>query len=157
VSPHEATWHLAFRPARAVDLAELVRIDAASPGGGWTRASFAQELELAWSRVEVALAPGEPEKVAGFLVYWLVQGEVQLLNIASDPLRRRQGLGRTLMQHLVAQARAAAAGEIVLEVRASNSPALALYGALGFVPTGRRVGYYAEGDEDAVLMALALR
>ncbi len=148
---------LTMRRALAHELSALTRIDAASPGGGWTEASFAQELGLAWSRVEVALAPEPPAPgIVGFVVYWLVEGELQLLNIATDPAHRRRGLGRALMLHLVAVAHAANASRILLEVRRGNEPARALYRAFGFVESGVRRGYYGPEGEDAVLMELTL-
>lgn len=52
--------------------------------------------------------------------------------------------------------RSPAAELVLLEVRASNSPALALYTSLGFERVGLRKRYYSDG-EDAVLMTLLLR
>jgi ribosomal-protein-alanine N-acetyltransferase len=48
------------------------------------------------------------------------------------------------------------AAEVGLEVRAGSVGAIAMYGGLGFVEVGRRVGYYGEPDEDAVVMTVAV-
>jgi ribosomal-protein-alanine N-acetyltransferase len=55
----------------------------------------------------------------------------------------------------VAAARGSARAELILELRASNVPARALYEQAGFVVAGRRPRYYP-GGEDALLMTLDL-
>ena len=57
---------------------------------------------------------------------------------------------------LAEELRLAQVGEVLLEVRASNCPALALYRALGFAETGRRPLYYVDPEEDALLLRLRL-
>jgi [ribosomal protein S18]-alanine N-acetyltransferase len=147
-----ASAPLVFRPALAADVPDLVAIDASSPGGGWQAQAFLQELGLAWSHVEVASCPAAPASIAGFLVYWLVAGEAELLDVAIHPDLRRRGLGRALLRRLEDVARAQAVGRIILEVRRSNGAARQLYAALGFVENGVRRGYYQDNREDAILM-----
>jgi ribosomal-protein-alanine N-acetyltransferase len=77
--------------------------------------------------------------------------------IAVDPRFQRRSLARKLFEELVYQLGLAGIAEVVLEVRASNQSALGLYRVLGFVETGRRPRYYADPQEDAVLMRLQLR
>lgn len=138
-----------LRPGEARDVPSLVQVDAHSPGGGWQREGFEQELGLAWSRTVVAEADGE---VVGFAVYWAVAGELELLNVAVHPTARRRGIGRRLVEHLAGEARRLGGTRILLEVRRGNAGARALYEALGFVESGVRKGYYDGGGEDAVLM-----
>ena len=78
--------------------------------------------------------------------------ECELEFVLVPPETRRQGIGRMLIDTVVAWARDLGASEIRLEVRESNAPALRLYEACGFVVAGRRPGYYADPAEDAVLM-----
>jgi len=86
----------------------------------------------------------------GMIVAWRVADETQVLELLVAPHARRTGLGRALL--LAAWERSAQCrGPMVLEVRASNEPALGLYRKLGFEEVGRRRGYYG-GLEDAVLM-----
>jgi ribosomal-protein-alanine N-acetyltransferase len=66
-------------------------------------------------------------------------------------------VGRQLVSALVGEARASRARVVLLEVRASNAPALALYTSLGFSELDRRPDYYTHPDEDAVVMQLSLR
>jgi ribosomal-protein-alanine N-acetyltransferase len=78
--------------------------------------------------------------------------ECELEFVLVPPETRRLGIGRMLIDTVVAWARDLGANEIRLEVRESNAPALRLYEACGFVVAGRRPGYYADPPEDAVLM-----
>ncbi len=77
---------------------------------------------------------------------WCVAGEAEILTLLVDPVWRRQGLGRALVRDLFFKNRA-----VFLEVRARNAPALALYRGLGFVVSGHRRAYYADGS-DALCM-----
>tara|TARA_R100001509_G_scaffold161126_1_gene129871 strand:- start:542 stop:1015 length:474 start_codon:yes stop_codon:yes gene_type:complete len=83
-------------------------------------------------------------------------GEIQ--NVISDPGHRRLGLARHLLSEVLAQLRIEGAERCLLEVRASNGPAIALYRRCGFVVDGRRRNYYplGSGREDALLMSLPL-
>ena len=62
-----------------------------------------------------------------FVVSWHVADELHVLNVATREDRRRRGLGRALMDHVVAYAREHALKHVLLEVRRSNAPAIALY------------------------------
>ena len=77
--------------------------------------------------------------------------EAELHSIAVHPARRREGLGRRLLEDFLGLARAEGAHSVWLEVRASNEAALRLYHQAGFATTGRRPRYYADG-EDALLL-----
>jgi ribosomal-protein-alanine N-acetyltransferase len=102
--------------------------------------------------------PGTPSSagVLGFVVASLVAGEAELESIAVATEAQRRGLGGRLLHELVAALRQPGVTMINLEVRASNRPALGLYAWHGFRETGRRVAYYADPVEDAVLMGLDL-
>jgi ribosomal-protein-alanine N-acetyltransferase len=143
-----------IRSAILADIPRLVALDA-DGAAEWDEAAFAGEFALAWSHVDVLeLAPSQAEQavqIVGFVVFWCVADELQILNIAVDPAHRRAGFGRSLMAHLVATARAGGQQRLVLEVRESNRTAQAFYQAHGFVTVGERRGYYKNG-EAAVLM-----
>jgi ribosomal-protein-alanine N-acetyltransferase len=81
--------------------------------------------------------------------------EAHVIRLAVEASQRRGGVGRALLDALLAWAREQAAGAVVLEVRDSNAPAQALYAAAGFVADGRRPRYYPDG-EDALLWRLML-
>lgn len=98
------------------------------------------------------------ERPGGFLMAQVVAGEAELLTLAVDPSARRQGIGRSLVQGFLDEARARGADLAVLEVAESNEAARALYAGMGFVETGRRRGYYRSAGrvEDAILMGLSI-
>lgn len=91
----------------------------------------------------------------GFLVGWVVADELQIQDLAVRLDARRQGLGRALLTHALAGARARGLRVAVLEFREDNHAAQALYGSLGFARLTRRPRYYADG-EAALVFALEL-
>ena len=142
-----------IEPMRPEDLDEVDAIERHSFKTPWPAQVFLDELARDWARVDVARERG---RVIGFCNYWLVKDEVHLLAIATHPDRRRAGVGRRLMDHLLALARDRASRLVTLEVRRSNQPAIALYERYGFQPVGLRRAYYAEDSEDALVMTLEL-
>ena len=88
----------------------------------------------------------------------MAAGEAELLTMAVWPPARRQGLGRQLLRELIGCATAYRAAAIWLEVRVSNTAAVALYRQAGFADIGWRRGYYEtpNGREDAIMMRLTL-
>ncbi len=94
--------------------------------------------------------------MAGFAVASLLPPEAELETIAVAATAQRHGLARRLFAELATELAKAQIAEVNLEVRASNQPALELYRRLGFAETGRRVRYYHDPVEDAVLMRLRL-
>jgi ribosomal-protein-alanine N-acetyltransferase len=141
------------RPASDADVDRVVEIAARSFAHPWSRESFASDAARSWTRVLVAEDTDEAgAHIVGFAHYWLVAGEVQVMNVATDPAFRRRGYGRALVAAMMQHAREIAAQLVLLEVRAGNGAAIALYSAFGFEETGRRERYYDDG-EDAVLMA----
>jgi ribosomal-protein-alanine N-acetyltransferase len=98
------------------------------------------------------------EQCIGYGVMSVIAGEAQILNICIDPMMQSKGLGRRLLQHLIAEAGRQSADTVFLEVRSSNQAAFTLYDSLGFNEVGQRRGYYPakDGREDALVLALAL-
>jgi ribosomal-protein-alanine N-acetyltransferase len=137
-------------PAAAADVPALRRI--ASECG--LHVDFPAELQRSFGLLRVARSEHE---VLGFLLAWRAADELHLTDLGVSASQRRRGIGRLLVSGLLAEGRTSAARVVVLEVRAGNGPALALYGALGFVELGRRARYYADTGEDAVVMQLELR
>lgn len=95
----------------------------------------------------------------GFAVGRVTVDEAELLTLAVDPARRRQGLGAALLAEYEAEALRRGAARSLLEVSAQNAPARALYLARGYHSCGRRPGYYRAPDGqriDAEIMDKAL-
>ncbi len=141
-------------PLSRENLSEVVRIEARSFSQPWSREIFVRELKNKWSTGFVAYLPGADGRrwAAGYVVAWLVVGEVHILNLAVDPAARRRGVGRALMVHVLETFAEKGATKATLEVRRSNTAAQALYESLGFVRAGVRKGYYSDNGEDAFVM-----
>src|SRR5688572_20581589 len=92
------------------------------------------------------------DRVVAFCLCWVIFDELHINTVAVAPGDRRQGLASTLLRQVIAEAVAAGALKATLEVRASNSAALALYERLGFHIAARRPGYYTKPDEDALIL-----
>jgi len=90
-------------------------------------------------------------QLCGFASARLLGDEAHVVRLAVDPDRRRQGIGRGLLDGLIAWTHGVHAVALLLEVRASNEGALGLYAAAGFQVEGRRPRYYPDG-EDALLL-----
>jgi [ribosomal protein S18]-alanine N-acetyltransferase len=136
-------------PASPDDLAELASI-AAECG---LSVDFVAELARSYALLRVARSP----EISGFLLAWRAADEVHLTDLGVRRVCRRRGIGRALVCALLDEAREFRARVVLLEVRASNVPALALYASLGFSELDRRPRYYSDTGEDAVVMQLTLR
>ena len=120
----------------------------------WTRGIFIDCLRAGYP----GLAMERDGLLVGYGVLSIAADEAHVLNICIDPLAQSRGLGRQLLRALVQLAADRGAQRVFLEVRPSNTPALALYHSEGFNEIGRRPRYYpaAQGREDAVVMAIEL-
>ncbi len=114
------------------------------------------EAELARSYALLLVARLEGELV-GFLLAWRAADELHLTDLGVTARARRRGIARALVGALCDAGREARSRVVLLEVRASGTPARALYLSLGFVELDRRPRYYSDTGEDAVVMALELR
>ncbi len=147
-----------IRQARSDDLPALLRLEERCFERPWPAGAFAQELELphAWVWLAFDDDASEDADPVGYVDFWIVSGEVSILNVASDPSRRRRGLGRRLLQVVREQAAALGGETIFLEVRRSNDAGLALYRSAGFHQVGIRKAYYSDTKEDAIVMSSRL-
>ena len=103
---------------------------------------------------QIFLAAVEEGRVAGYVGLMYVLDEGYISNVAVDPAFRRRGIARALLQELERRCRELELAFMTLEVRASNTPAIALYESLGYGQVGRRKNYYKNPSEDAILMTL---
>jgi ribosomal-protein-alanine N-acetyltransferase len=148
-----------IRRMTASDLDRVLAIAESLPEAShWPKSAWLSAInpESTPRRIALVAAASQPGSIYGFTVASLLPPQAELETIAVAPESQRHGLGWLLVRALAAELKAAGADELLLEVRASNQPALAFYQALGFVKTGLRPGYYADPIEDAVLMRLPL-
>jgi [ribosomal protein S18]-alanine N-acetyltransferase len=146
-----------IRPMTAADVSRVMEIAASLPEAPqWPEAAYLTALnpESSPRRIALVAAGPGPGSVQGFTVASLLPSQAELESIAVAAGSQQRGLGRMLFEALAIDLRAAGILEIILEVRASNRPALAFYRSAGFGQTGLRRAYYVDPIEDAVLMRL---
>lgn len=138
----------------ASDLAAAYAIEQRSHAFPWSEKTFASNQGDRYFNLRLDVEG----QMAAFAVTQVVLDEATLFNIAVDPAYQRRGLGRQLLEHLIAELEAQDVFTLWLEVRASNTAAIALYESLGFNEATIRRNYYPakEGREDAIIMALPL-
>jgi len=138
----------------AADIENVIAIERASFQFPWSTRFFLDELQVDCARSILAEVDG---RIVGYVLFWLVSEEVDIHNIAVHPDFRRQGIGRLLLEQVVAVARRQERLRVTLDVRFSNASAQSLYRSFGFVARGLRKAYYSDNGEDALVMALELR
>jgi [ribosomal protein S18]-alanine N-acetyltransferase len=136
------------------DIENVIAIERASFQFPWSTRFFLDELQVDCARSILAEVDG---RIVGYVLFWFVSEEVDIHNIAVHPDFRRQGIGRLLLEQVVAAARRQERVRVTLDVRFSNTSAQSLYCSFGFVARGLRKAYYSDNGEDALVMALELR
>lgn len=137
------------------DIDQVLLIEQASFSMPWSRNLFLSEFRSPGvSNLLVALTDEPVRRVVGFTIFWLVEDEMHILNLAVAPAFRRKGIARKLVLAAIKRAGRRGAKKAFLEVRASNAAAQKLYSSLGFTGTSIRRDYYDEPIEDAVVMTL---
>jgi ribosomal-protein-alanine acetyltransferase len=146
-----------LRGATAEDLDAIMAIETAMfPTDAWSPAMMAAEIDGPHGHYVVAQAEdGGVDGYAGLLAP-RGSGQADIQTIAVVDRARRRGLGTTLMNALLTEARRREATEVFLEVRADNPGAQALYAGLGFAEIAVRPNYYQPDGVDAVIMRLTV-
>jgi ribosomal-protein-alanine N-acetyltransferase len=138
---------LTIRPLAYSDLPQVIAIERRSFTTPWSLAMFVLELSKP-SGISLAAARGR--HLQGFVICARYDEAWHVMSIAVDPPARRSGVAEALLVALFEQAGRDQA--YTLEVRPSNTPAIALYERFGFRSVGVRPRYYADTGEDAIIM-----
>jgi ribosomal-protein-alanine N-acetyltransferase len=141
-----------FHRVDQTNLSELIQLHERCQMSPWSDAQLSESLvEPYFTRL--IIWQGKP---VGYMIAQLVADEMTLMDIGVLPEYRGQGLGKALIDHLAEQSQKRGVRTLWLEVRVSNTAALAFYNAKGFEQISIRKGYYplAEGREDALVMRL---
>ena len=143
------------------DLLEVVDIEESSGLSRWGWAAYYAELQggnkhlMLVARVGGGRVP-VGSRLAGYIVARLGADELHINNVAVRDRYRRCGIGRTLLDLILAEGKRSGASRAFLELRAGNAAALALYESCGFRVSSRRGKYYSEPVEDALVMITEL-
>ena len=127
-------------------IAELEKLCFSDP---WSENSIASEVDNPLPYWLVAEMDGI---VVGYVGSQTVLDASDMMNLAVSPNYRREGIGQALVNALVAHLQQNKVIALLLEVRVSNAPAIALYESLGFEQVGRRPKYYHNPREDALIL-----
>jgi ribosomal-protein-alanine N-acetyltransferase len=139
------------------DLEPVLDIEYLSFTSPWPRDIFLGELrgsDIAQLFVARILEGDQQGRVAAYSCTWIVADEMHITSFAVHPQFRRQHVGQQLLAGVLARALESGCRQAVLEVRASNHGAQRLYSRFGFAPVAVRMRYYADNDEDAIIMLL---
>lgn len=90
--------------------------------------------------------------ITGYIGMYMAVDEGEITNVAVSNSFRKQGIGRMLVKQMLMEAQSRAITRVVLEVRVSNAPAIALYEQMEFYKIGTRKGFYDFPKEDADIM-----
>lgn len=127
-------------------IAELEKLCFNDP---WSQNSIASELG---NKLSLWLVAEENGNVLGYVGSQTVLGETDMMNIATHPDYRKKGIGTSLINALIDVLAEQGSHSLMLEVRASNDPAISVYKKLGFDEIGRRKNYYRNPKEDALIL-----
>ena len=144
-----------LRPMQDCDLAQIMVIDELVYPFPWTESIFRDCLHVGYC---CWVMEQDNEIIAYGILSIGAADEAHLLNLSVDPDFQRQGLGESLLLHMIMLAREHTACTIFLEVRPSNDAAIKLYDKHGFCQVGVRNNYYPakKHREDALILALEL-
>ena len=126
----------------------------------WSAALFTTEIAQPESRRYLVALGSDgagrtlrpSRRVLGYAGVMVAVGEAHITTVATHPHHHRRKIASRLLVHLLREARAMGAEAATLEVRVNNRGAQRLYAAFGFAPVGVRPRYYAETNEDALIM-----
>ena len=147
-----------IRPMRTDDLDSVMKIDDLSFSMPWPESAYRHELNenpAAELWVAETNSSSRGDQIIGMIVIWLILDEAHIATLAVHPEFRRKGVGSNLLEVALIEARKKGAQDAMLEVRASNHIAQALYKDYGFEVVHRRPRYYRDNNEDALLMNLS--
>ena len=142
--------NILVRPMAIADVDGVMAVEKDSFSTPWSRSAF--EEELTQNRLARYLVADENGAIVGYAGTWLVINEAHVTNVAVHVQRRKEGIGRLLMEKLMDLARDNGMESMTLEVRVSNAAARSLYQQLGFAEAGIRKNYYSETKEDALIL-----
>ena len=128
-------------------MAELDKICFSIP---WSQKAFEQEIME--NQQALYLVAENEGQIIGYAGLWGILEEGHITNVAVHPDYRCKGLGELLVSKLIEISKDKGIDKYTLEVRVSNYEAIALYRKLGFQPAGRRLNYYEDVGEDALIM-----
>lgn len=154
---HNSISTIAIRQMTVDDIQQVRAIDQASFTLPWPESAYRHEVDETQSSICLVAEyhRGQTDPViVGMIVVWLVIDESHIATIATHPDYRQQGIARYLLAVALKEIIKRGMVSVTLEVREQNLAAQSLYHQFGFVTVGRRLRYYRDNREDAILMTI---
>lgn len=151
VAPSPGPLPVTLVPMSADHLSEVYAIEIAAYPRPWPFKCFVDELfRNKFAHYVVGL--DSSGTVRGYAGMWMIHDEGHITNIAVDPEWRRRKIAEQILVHVIARSRERGVKSMFLEVRRYNLPAQMLYTRYKFAPVSVRERYYADNDEDAIIL-----
>lgn len=141
------------------DFESLARIDSkvyrTMQQQPWTCEQFQAEFQKPYSQILVLSDDETDQILIGYIVFWILEQKVEILNLAVDPEYRAEGFGQKLLRAALKLGAMQQCKKAMLDVRKSNLPAIQLYQKVGFSIARIQKNFYSNG-EDALQMSCPL-
>ena len=141
---------LFFRPITVEKCSDIAALEAQCFSQPWSLMSFVEMVGLDY--VQTVAALDKDGIVCGYALASLVLDTGEILNIATHPCMRGQGIGKAMLTYIHREICKKGCGECFLEVREHNAPAIMLYEKMGYFPISVRKNYYKNPKENAIIM-----
>ena len=138
-----------IRETKPEDVPAIAELEKQCFSAPWSENMILSSLE---SRLSCWLVAEIDGTIAGYVGSESVLDSADMMNIAVAQEFRRQGVGVALVNGLISRLQSKSVAFLLLEVRVSNKPAIAMYEKLGFLQVGLRPRYYCNPREDALIM-----
>ncbi len=145
---------IVIRLMRESDINDVLLIEEASYSTPWTRAMFLIELRDNLHSALWVVVDDEKKRPIGYVCFWVLFDELQLMNLAVHTDYRRKRIGQELLHRVLRQGGEKGVRKVSLEVRDSNIQARGLYEKMGFKVMAVRPRYYRDPDENGLIMVL---
>ena len=131
------------------DISQVAEIERQIFSIPWSEKAFRDSME---SDNTIYIVAKENNNVAGYAGMYLSFEEGNITNVAVNPLSRRKGIGEKIVRDFLNRAYEKGVRDVFLEVRETNSVAIALYEKIGFKEEGIRKNFYDKPRENALIM-----
>lgn len=131
------------------DISQVAKIERQIFSIPWSEKAFRDSME---SDNTIYIVAKENDNVAGYAGMYLSFEEGNITNVAVNPLSRRKGIGEKIVRDILNRAYEKGVRDVFLEVRETNSVAIALYEKIGFKEEGIRKNFYDKPRENALIM-----
>lgn len=133
------------------DLLQVEAIETALFLDAWSEQGFEDTLNSPYVISLVAIDEAE-DTILGYIIMYVSFEEGEISNVAVAKSAQNRGIGSALMQAILEKGLEESVTRFILEVRVSNTPAIALYKKFGFTEIGIRRDFYEKPREDALIM-----